>query len=136
MITERVSEEQSFNNFKELLLRHSVQRPPHSLGKFNLDDVKKIDAFVLDNFYRHYQMYKYALTQQENLVLNTNELFTFTDPKPSALEEGKLIPAREIEDLKQFFSRAEEDAILREQEYMTKGPGRIERIMREEMEKL
>ena len=70
------------------------------------------------------------------MVLNTNEIFTHTDPQGVALEEGKLIPAREIEDLKPFFSRAEEDAILREQEYMTKGPGRIERIMKEEMEKL
>ena len=100
LITERVSEAKSFATFKELLLRHSVQRPPHSLGKFNLDDVKKIDEFVLDNFYRHYPMYKYALTVQENLVLNTSELFTHTDPKPTALEDGKLIPPREIEDLK------------------------------------
>ena len=38
--------------------------------------------------------------------------------------------------MKPYFSRAEEEAILREQEYMTKGPGRIERIMREELEKL
>lgn len=113
-----------------------MQRPPHSLGKFNLDDVKKIDEFVLDNYFRHYEMYKYALTVQENLVLQTNELFTHQDPKNTNLEEGKLIPPREIDDLKQYFSRAEEEAILREQEYMTKGPGRIERIMREEMEKL
>ena len=47
-----------------------------------------------------------------------------------------MIPPREIEDLKQYFSRAEEDAILREQDYMLRGPGRIERIMREEMDKL
>ena len=45
-------------------------------------------------------MYKYALTVQSNLVLSTSELFTHTDPKPSALEDGKLIPPREIDDLK------------------------------------
>ena len=100
LVIERLSEEASFNNFKELLLRHSVQRPPHSLAIFNLDDVKKIDAFVLDSFYRHYEMYKYALTVQDNLVLKTNELYSHSDPKNTDLAEGKLIPAREIEDLR------------------------------------
>ena len=70
------------------------------------------------------------------MVLNTKELFSHQDPPNINLENGKLVPPREIEDLKPYFSRAEEEAILREQEYMTKGPGRIERIMREEMEKL
>jgi len=52
------------------------------------------------------------------------------------LDAGKVIPAREIEDLKQFFSAAELEQIEKENEYMLRGPGRIERIMREELEKL
>jgi len=47
-----------------------------------------------------------------------------------------MIPPREIEDLKTFFSPAELEQIEKENEYMLRGPGRIERIMREEMEKL
>lgn len=46
LLEQRLSNEQSFKNYKELLLRHSVQRPPHSLAIFNLDDVKKIDNFI------------------------------------------------------------------------------------------
>jgi len=46
LLEDRLTEEQSFKNFKELLLRHSVQRPPHSLAIFNLDDVKAINEAV------------------------------------------------------------------------------------------
>lgn len=40
LLDERISEGNSFQIFKELLLRHSVQRPSHSLCIFNLDDLK------------------------------------------------------------------------------------------------
>jgi hypothetical protein len=70
------------------------------------------------------------------LILSTFNIFTHQEPFLSKIEEGKIIPAREIEDLKPFFSREEEEAIIRENEYMLRGPGRIERIMREELEKL
>lgn len=132
----RHSNDESFEIYKELLLRHSVQRPPHSLAIFNLDDVKRIDNFTAESFYRHFDIYLYTLTPKHMLVLETQRMFTQKDQPLIKLDAAKIVPAREIEDLKQYFSRAEEDAIKREEEYMTKGPGRIERIMREEMEKL
>ena len=46
LLIQRLSEEKSFEMFKELLLRHSVQRPPHSLAIFNLDDVNAINNHV------------------------------------------------------------------------------------------
>ena len=46
LIQQRLSEEQSYEAFKELLLRHAIQRPPHSLAVFNLKDIKNIDLFV------------------------------------------------------------------------------------------
>lgn len=73
LINDRLSEEDSFTNFKELLLRHAIQRPPHSLAIFNLADVKSIDSFALDTFYRHYDMYKYALTKQDLLHLTSSQ---------------------------------------------------------------
>ena len=41
-----LDEDKSYENFKELLLRHAVHRPPHSLAFFTLEDVKKIDLYV------------------------------------------------------------------------------------------
>ena len=88
LLRDRLSEEKSFANFKELLLRHSVQRPPHSLAIFNLDDVKKIQTFALNTFYRHYDMYLYALTVKDMLILKTEPMFTHVDQKPCELKQG------------------------------------------------
>ena len=71
LVKDRVTEEESFENFKELLLRHAILRPPHSLEIFNLDDVKTINLFVLDTFFRHFDMYKYTLTSKDSLQLET-----------------------------------------------------------------
>ena len=64
LLQQRLSEEKAYNIFKELLLRHSVQRPPHSLAIFTLDDVKIINDHVQDTFFRFYNMYLYALTKE------------------------------------------------------------------------
>lgn len=52
-----LSEDQSFENFKQLLLRHAVYRPPHSCAVLNLEDVKAVNLYALDTLYRHYDMY-------------------------------------------------------------------------------
>jgi hypothetical protein len=64
LLTQRLSEEKSYEIFRELLLRHSVQRPPHSLAIFTLDDVKVINDHVQDTFFRFYSMYLYSLTKE------------------------------------------------------------------------
>lgn len=52
-------------------------------------------------------MYIYTLTKKDMLVLTTEKFFTFEEPRLDKIENGKLIPPREIEDLKTFFSPAE-----------------------------
>ena len=71
LIRERPTEDESFELFKELLLRHAIKRPPHSLAIFSLADVKKIDLFALDTLYRHFDMYAYALTVKDMLHLTS-----------------------------------------------------------------
>ena len=82
LIEERLEEDDSFEVFKELLLRHAIHRPPHSLAIFNLDDVKAIDLYALDTFYRHFDMYKYALTVTDMLKLQTTEMFNQENLEP------------------------------------------------------
>ena len=43
---EKLTEDKSYENFKELLLRHAVHRPPHSLSILTLEEVKKIDLYT------------------------------------------------------------------------------------------
>ena len=54
----------SFQYCKELLLAHSVQRPPYSIGLLTLSEMKAMLAWMLDSYYRHYKLYMYAFTDR------------------------------------------------------------------------
>ena len=137
LLATRHSEEQSLAMFKELLVRHSVQRPPHSLAIFNTDDVKAINDHVQDTLYRFYNMYFYALTKDQLIILSTEKQLEYDLPELAQLADGKPIAPREVEgDIRQFLSQDELVQLEKENEYMLRGPGRVERIMREEMDKL
>ena len=82
-------------------------------------------------------MYLYSLTKDQLIILSTEKQSDLEEPALGKLGDGKVIAAREVEkDIKQFLSEAERAQIEKENEYMLRGPGRIERIMREEMEKM
>lgn len=82
-------------------------------------------------------MYLYSLTKDQLIILRTEKQSDLEEPALGKLGDGKVISAREVEkDLKQFLSEAELAQIEKENEYMLRGPGRIERIMREEMDKM
>ena len=85
--------------FKELLLRHAIQRPPHSLAVFNLQDVKDIDEFALDTFYRHYDMYKYALTVKDMLHLSCGGMHKVEQPSFQELNNAEEVLMRDIDAL-------------------------------------
>lgn len=52
----------SWEFLKSLLLMHSVQRPPHSVGIFALAEVQQITKFALENYYDHFKLFRYAFT--------------------------------------------------------------------------
>ena len=83
------NEDESFSNFKELLLRHAVHRPPHSTAILTFDDVKKISNFALDSFFRHFDMYRFCMTNKEEMTLKTGGFFTHqsTEPKIPKVEK-------------------------------------------------
>jgi len=52
----------SWEYLKSLLLAHSVQRPPYSVGIFTLAEVQLITEFALTHYYAHFKLYRYAFT--------------------------------------------------------------------------
>jgi len=62
---------------------------------------------VQETLYRYYNYYIYTLTKRYLCVLKTEPLFQVDDQPLERLEAAKIIPAREIDDLKQFFSQDE-----------------------------
>ncbi|KAJ3162140.1 hypothetical protein HDU86_005838 [Geranomyces michiganensis] len=61
--------EADYQHFKDTLLRHSVHRPPFSQKVFSLAQVRAIDEYAVNTYFRHYLMYKYAFTNKLRLNL-------------------------------------------------------------------
>ncbi|ELU07033.1 hypothetical protein CAPTEDRAFT_224982 [Capitella teleta] len=59
-----------FRYFRELVLCHSVKRPPFSIDIFNADHISKISDYVINSYFRHFKMYKYVFTPLVRLDLS------------------------------------------------------------------
>jgi hypothetical protein len=72
-----------------ILLTHAVQRPPHSIGIFSRREANLITQFVLDTYYRHFKLYRYAFTMRhiKNIDVRTSWLELPCDAFP-ALTDG------------------------------------------------
>ena len=56
---------------KEILARHSCQRPPFIIFIFTDNEIKDIIDFVIKNFFRHYSLYEYSFKPKVDLNLVT-----------------------------------------------------------------
>uniref|UniRef100_A0A087YAT1 Coiled-coil domain containing 189 n=1 Tax=Poecilia formosa TaxID=48698 RepID=A0A087YAT1_POEFO len=61
--------EQCFKYCNDLLLCHSVRRPPFSVKLFSLDEVNCVLNYIQDHYLRHDRLYKYIFTPQVKLDL-------------------------------------------------------------------
>ena len=47
---------------RELILAHSARRPPFSIEVFTPEQASLADSFMMDNYMRHFKLYKYVFT--------------------------------------------------------------------------
>lgn len=78
---------QCFCYFKEMLLCHAVKRPPYSMDLFNADQVRAITDYVINTYFRHFKMYKYAFTPLVRLDLSMTYVGMPDTPVPSEAGE-------------------------------------------------
>ena len=60
---------QCFQLLKDLLVCHSVNRPPYSTGLFSVGQVKSITDYILQSYFKHFKLYKYAFTKKVHMDL-------------------------------------------------------------------
>merc|ERR1711869_181075 len=84
MITERLRSEETWDLTKSMLLRHSVTRPPYSVAVFSANDLKVIMDYVLNTFFRHFNLYQYVYVPHRQLKLR-GKTSTFLPPIPFAI---------------------------------------------------
>ncbi|ESL08602.1 hypothetical protein TRSC58_03692 [Trypanosoma rangeli SC58] len=56
---------QSYHQMQDILIQHSVPRPPFSCAVFTVRDAQEIDEYMLQSYYRHYKMYVYAFVPRQ-----------------------------------------------------------------------
>lgn len=59
---------EAFTYCKELILKHSINRPPFSTRLFSPAEVKVITDYILSTYFKHYKLYKYVFTKR--ILLN------------------------------------------------------------------
>ncbi|KAK6467727.1 coiled-coil domain-containing protein 189 [Huso huso] len=100
--TPLANEQHCFQYFSELLLCHSVRRPPFSVDLFSAEQVKMLAEFVINTYFRHFKLYKYMFTPQvrldvtlsytgmseETVVQEDEEQKPSSSPEPSSEEQS------------------------------------------------
>ncbi|KAH7372853.1 hypothetical protein KP509_17G025000 [Ceratopteris richardii] len=95
--------DRSWQRTKDLLLMHSVQRPPFSIQIFSWADLKAITSFILNT---HYKLYQYSFCP--NYILNL-------DTYKEEIEIAPSIPSLS-EAIGQEQWDAEQEALRKQQE--------------------
>jgi len=80
--------DQSMQEMKNLLIEHSVERPPYSVGIFSSQDIKRITDHVADNYYRHYKLYRYIFTKKRVLDFSIKADSVELPPPMKPLQEA------------------------------------------------
>jgi len=87
----------TFTYFKQLLVKHSLQRPPYSVGVFNVSQVQAITDYALNTYFRHFDMYKYAFTPKVRVDISFHYDGVPETPEPVAEPEVALSPEKQEE---------------------------------------
>lgn len=111
-LNERRPAESAFEVCKKMILKHGVERPPWSVGIFSFDDVKAIMEYAHDSFFRHYNLYTYAFTNQCNLSFSVDNYglgSAVAQPTllPQALTLEQEVNPREQSELAHLFEPTE-----------------------------
>ncbi|XP_028394695.1 coiled-coil domain-containing protein 189-like isoform X2 [Dendronephthya gigantea] len=80
----------TYQYFKELLLCHSVKRPPFSIQLFTADQVQMITDYTVNTYFKHFKLYKYAFTPKVRLDLTFEYMNMPETPVPKDEEEDKI----------------------------------------------
>merc|ERR1712025_1476676 len=86
------SVDNSFAFFQTRILRHAVERSPHSIYVFSRDDVLAIIEFITDTYYRNFRLYRSIFTKKESMVLLQRLPFNLESlPVVRPLSEGIML---------------------------------------------
>ncbi|KPA79984.1 hypothetical protein ABB37_05024 [Leptomonas pyrrhocoris] len=81
----RYTRAESYDLLRQLIVQHSVHRPPYSTMVFNVREVRDIDTYLMSTYYRHYKMYVFCFVPQEVATLRTVMVNDISEAAPAHL---------------------------------------------------
>ncbi|XP_047466059.1 coiled-coil domain-containing protein 189 isoform X2 [Mugil cephalus] len=112
--------DECFRYCKELLLCHSVRRPPFSVNLFNYEEGNHVFKYIHNNYLRHCKLYKYVFTPQVKIDLSLT--YSGMDRRSPTVEELSVPDVEEKEaEPKEDGSAETQETSIREQEEVTLG---------------
>lgn len=63
------NQKKAYSYMSELLLAHSVNEAPWKLVIFQPSEIRKLADFIVENYFRHYNLYKYTFTSETQIDL-------------------------------------------------------------------
>mmetsp|Transcript_33745 Transcript_33745/g.73860 ORF Transcript_33745/g.73860 Transcript_33745/m.73860 type:complete len:259 (+) Transcript_33745:61-837(+) len=106
----KLQHDEAFSIFKSWLLKHSVERPPRSVGIFTFEDVQAITAYIHDTFFRTYRLYLYAFTSQCDLIVDARvaDASTTAPLRPFVLKPDDIVDPMAQPEFEHLFQQSEQ----------------------------
>ena len=95
----------SRDNFKSLLRKHSIQRPPFTIQVYSHSDIVALESFAEETFFKHYSLYSYGFTPHKDVIITTEKLMCARFPLCINLHESIEINPETIPELKKYLPR-------------------------------
>lgn len=111
----RYTRAESYDLLRQLVVQHSVHRPPYSTMVFNIREVQDIDTYLMTTYYRHYKMYVFCFVPREVATLRTVMVNDVAEAPPAHLPSLTTALTEEA-----WRAKMEEAARTREEAEMEK----------------
>ena len=63
---------QCYKYMKDLILCHSVKRPPFGIELFGPEEAKLVSEYIVNSYFRHFKLYKFVFTPKLQLDVSFN----------------------------------------------------------------
>lgn len=101
MQTPHLEIERDWDYFQNELLKKAIYRPPFSERVFNLRELKEINNYFLESYFRYYPLYKYVFTDKVTVDLVGNIEKKVNDMEETTKTETPNQPMEQLEVIKE-----------------------------------
>ena len=92
-----------FVQFKNTIIKHSMDRPPYQIGIFRKSTLELITEYYIENIYKKYEFLKYLLTNIQNVEISQKTIFDLRFPHVLNIDSGQECLKRSFNILKPYY---------------------------------